>query len=558
MTAPGPAPPRLSRRLAAAVALLAAACGLLLQTEIIARNGPTYDEPDYVSIARSWWDTGEQERISRMGSPLTFWKLQQAPLLAWKSLSERMPSIPEPDLGVAGLRRGAVAFWLVGMLATTAWAGWQHGRGAAMLAAWLFVLSPNLLAHGGLLTMELPLVAACAGAFFAFAAFLQTGRRRWFALSAALAGLAFSCKFTAVLLPPLLGLAWAWEIRRAGESIVATLRRVALGMAGYVAILLLADLAVTGFARIPLSERVGEHPALVARLGPSLGAVAGYLAEAAWPQDWVGFLRQLEHQRNGGPGYLLGERRDGGWWYYYLVCLAVKVPQSLWWLLAMRAVLVPRSANTPGDRLAVVATLATLLIVSIGSSRNYGYRYLLFLAPAAIVWISALARAGRAGRWAAAVGLVGQAIAVASCHPYPLTYFNALAGGPEGGKFLLADSNLDWGQGLVPLAELQARQPAYADLTLYYFGTGSPAETGAQGRVEYVTPATAWSSPTPLDEVRTAYVGVSRSLQFGPWGPPGFFRPFDALTPAAVTADGTIAIYRTADLIPFPGRNRMR
>ena len=46
----------------------------------------------------------------------------------------------------------------------------------------------------------------------------------------------------------------------------------------------------------------------------------------------------------------------------------------------------------------------------------------------------------------------------------------------------------------------------------------------------------------------TAYVGVSRSLQFGPWGLPDFFRPFDGLEPVAVTADHTIAIYRTDDL----------
>ena len=41
---------------------------------------------------------------------------------------------------------------------------------------------------------------------------------------------------------------------------------------------------------------------------------------------------------------------------------------------------------------------------------------------------------------------------------------------------------------------------------------------------------------------------MSASLQFGPWGPPGFFRDLDRLEPVHLTADTTIAIYRTADL----------
>ena len=48
--------------------------------------------------------------------------------------------------------------------------------------------------------------------------------------------------------------------------------------------------------------------------------------------------------------------------------------------------------------------------------------------------------------------------------------------------------------------------------------------------------------------MKTPYVAVSASLQFGPWGPPGFFRELDRLRPVRLTDDTTIAIYRTADL----------
>ncbi len=557
------------------VITLAALVGIGLLAGTISQNGPTYDEPDYVTIAAQWWRTGDQERITRMGSPLTFWKLQQAPALAWLERSGRSPMLDHPENFLPELlprlRWGAIALWLVGMLTTAAWAAWQHGPRAAMLAAWLFVLSPNLLAHGGLLTMELPLVATAAGTFFAFAVFLQTQRIRMLALSAALAGLAFSCKFTAILFPPILALAWIWERWRAGDRLGTLSRRVLLGMCLFGVLMILANLIVTAGARLPLSERQGDHPALVARLGPTVGGWIGRLSEKPWPQDAVGFLRQWEHQRNGGPSFLLGERSNHGWWYYYLVCLAVKVPLSFWLLLTARAALVPREDDQPGDRLALITMLCTILIVSIGSSRNYGYRYLLFLAPPAIVWISALARKrgltnadppGATGRprpvslgrpapvFSAiiALGLAGQALAVASCWPYPLSYFNRIAGGPEGGARMLADSNLDWGQGAIPLARLQAETPAFRDLTLFAFTSDDPSSYGVAGDL-FLVDAHGPRRPLPdLARVRTRFVGVSRSLQHGPWGPAGYFQPFRRLVPIAVTADHTIALFRENEL----------
>jgi len=71
----------------------------------------------------------------------------------------------------------------------------------------------------------------------------------------------------------------------------------------------------------------------------------------------------------------------------------------------------------------------------------------------------------------AALGLIGQAASVAAIHPHELSYFNVLAGGKIGGRRVLADSNLDWGQGLRSLARIQAD---FQPLTLFYFGDTDP------------------------------------------------------------------------------------
>jgi hypothetical protein len=144
--------------------------------------------------------------------------------------------------------------------------------------------------------------------------------------------------------------------------------------------------------------------------------------------------------------------------------------------------------------------------------------------------------------------LLGQFLAVASVHPFELTYFNSLAGGPLGGRHVLSDSNLDWGQGLKGLARLQRDEPDLRDLTLYYFGDTDPSWYGVEGVAHVVNAVDDHKALPGLHSVTTRYLAVSASLQWGPWGPPGFFDELDPVRPVRMSDDTTIAIYRRSDL----------
>src|SRR5690606_6524980 len=115
-----------------------------------------------------------------------------------------------------------------------------------------------------------------------------------------------------------------------------------------------------------------------------------------------------------------------GWWSYYFVTLAVKTPLALGLLVAGRIALRRRIYSEGRSGMLPLIVAIFLAITAAGSSRNYGIRYLLPLAPLVVIWVSGLAEAGRLGRRVAAIGLVGQAIAVASIHPYELSYSNVL------------------------------------------------------------------------------------------------------------------------------------
>ena len=199
---------------------------------------------------------------------------------------------------------------------------------------------PNLIAHGTLATMELPLVAATTAMFWFFWRFLDSKRWPWFWASAAAAGLAFSCKFTAIVFPPILAVVW-WLARwQGGET-----RAMPAHLAGVVADACASSCSccsptslspgLRGFPSVPLRDSTPASRNGWARRRP--GEVAR-LYETPLPQDWVGFATQMHHQASGGASYLWGERRMKGWWYYYFVALAVKVPLGFWLLVVARLV----------------------------------------------------------------------------------------------------------------------------------------------------------------------------------------------------------------------------
>ncbi len=583
---PEPGRPAPTPAWCSAVVAASALLGMTLIADQAYRLSATYDEATYLRVASRWWRAGEQAEISRMGSPLTFFKIQQAPTLwALDRLGHR-DWVDDPIANQAKLlpvvRIGGAWTWLVALGAVALWARRLYGPRAMAMASAVFALGPNLLAHAALTTMELPLVACTSAMFLGFWTFLRTGSPRAFWATAAIGGLAFSCKFTTILIPPILALAWAVDLwrgrsrasdRPAGEvdeveprtglmgRSLLVLRAVVPGMLGFGAAMLAANLLVTGFATIPLSARNGLHPSLEGKLSPTAERWAVRAFEQSFPQDWVGFATQVLHQRNGGPSYLLGERRLTGWKHYYPVTLAVKVPLGFWLLVAARVWFGARGGVKPADRdwFPLVVVLAFLAVAMIGSKRNYGVRYLLPVAAPAIVWISGLAEGRRASRACVGLGIAAMTVALAGSHPHELSYFNGLAGGPIGGRRVLSDSNLDWGQGARSLGRLQAMRPELRDLTLFYFGDTDPGHYGVVGhRFVFDANRTPTGLPPEL-AVSTPFLAVSASLQWGPWGPGGYFRRLDGVEPVAYTDDTTIAIYRTADLTgPRPPAARLR
>jgi hypothetical protein len=422
-----------------------------------------------------------------------------------------------PLLGLA--RSSMVALSLLVALLTWAWARRAAGPRAGVLALAVVAFHPALLAHGHLVTIDL------ATAFFMLAA---SGGCRLFLLSptpwrgvlVGLAlGLAVVTRFTAWILLPVFGLLALIAWRRS-EARRAERTRAALLLCASLALVPVVIWACYGFRFAPRPgppERSASWPE---------GAAGSLLARASdarlLPQAYLEGLRiQLAHNDAGHAAYLLGERSTSGWWRYFLVVLLVKSTPGFLLLLALAGWLAARGARPPDASHWLVPAAAVFLVASAGRI-HIGERYVLAAYPYLILWIAASCAAS----WQSGMvrGLVWLALAA---HAAPtllvaprgyLTYFNSIAGGPDGGHRWLADSNLDWGQDLPRLAAWMKRNQV-ARVQLAYFGTDDPDRYG----IAHDDLPTTYSIHAPhlAAEPLAGTIVVSPNLLLGFLFPPG-------------------------------------
>jgi hypothetical protein len=353
---------------------------------------------------------------------------------------------------------------------------------AAAAAALFAALSPDVLAHGALVTTD---VAFALFFFLAVIAFdrLLDGASAARLLAAGLAtGAAFATKFAAPILLPVFVLLGLHAV---------TTRRLRLGrflaLLSAVGVLALVVVwAAYGF-RGPLSRdpelRAELRQPLEARPADPLRAVVAFAGRSGIvPEDYArGLLFVTEHS-TARPSFLLGELSDHGFPHYFAVSFLLKTPVPLLLLSALAIARVPRLRRR--DAVLVFLPVAVYLAATATRGLQIGHRHLLPIYPFLFLAAGEAAAALRGWRapkgpalaGALALWYVGGTLVQ---HPHHLAYFNEIAGGSRNGWRLLVDSNLDWGQDLKRLAQWLRAHPE-PRLKLSYFGSADPSYYGIE------------------------------------------------------------------------------
>ncbi len=437
-----------------------------------AANGPTFDEPVHLAAGYSYWATGSF-KLNREDPPLLK-LLWAAPLMfgdrptyphdvaretdnnhwhvgnAFLFNSNRPPSELLNPARRLNLAFGCGLVLLVGWWAFRLWRSPVAGVGAVGFA----VCDPTLLALSCILSTDIGLTL-----FTLLACYLvweyTTNPSRGLLFGAGIAlGLALGAKFSALAVVLGLGAAGVVYVLRGG--------RLAIPNAP-------AD-ASRGRTLAEFAFRLG----LIALI--TLAATYGFVHFDQWGRGLKFQITRADH--GDGMMYLNGELSRTGWFHYFLVLLPLKLPLGL---LAggLLVCVTGRLARAPRVEFLLVPAIVFFALASC-SRVNLGVRVVLPVLP--FLYILAAGLATRACYRMAGVALLTlcltwTGVATMRNDPYPVAYFNELAGGSRGGVRYVADSNMDWGQGLPALkAYLDANGPDV--IYLSYFGTDRPETYG--------------------------------------------------------------------------------
>jgi hypothetical protein len=388
----------------------------------------------------------------------------------------------------------------------------RFGGGAAAAALGLAALSPDVLAHGALVTTDLGFALFFFLSVVAFVRLLERTTPGRLVAAGLATGAAFATKFSAaILVPVLVALALLGLVDRVGLAPRATpvgarLRRAAGLLVVISGLTLAAVWASYGFRR-PLSPdpavREAQRAPLEAPMEDPLrrGVVAAANVGLV-PEDYTrGLLFVLTHSE-ARRTFLLGELSDRPIPYYFLVTFLLKTPVPLLLLTVFALARIRRLGSR--DAAFLWLPVAVYAAFTLTRGLQIGHRHLLPIYP--FLFVAAGEAAAQIWSWRRPVGLAGTAAlalwyagGTALQHPHHLAYFNEIAGGPANGWRLLVDSNLDWGQDLKRLAGWM-RENGVVRIKLSYFGSADPSYYGIEG--EALPGYTAPHSPHLTREVR--------------------------------------------------------
>lgn len=398
------------------------------------------------------------------------------------------------------------------------------GPSAGLLSLFLAAFSPTLLAHGRLVTTDLPLALGGMLVLLSFAGLLQ--RMTWPRVLAAGLSSTFLCltKFSwpLILVGPLAMMLvaifrtqpmeirlWPFRPAAAGGCTVSSRRRrlAAIGAAAIIIVIMV-------WAGI--WSCYGWRYSMLATAPRQPGQAAPDPARAMYDRSWQAFLDSAEagsfsyriwdrtvaaarsarllpeaylygfafvyHTSATRTSYFMGRYSITGSPAYFPVAFAVKTPIPTQVLLVLGIVVLILRREPSGDRLLLIGMIvlgAVFAAAAICSHVNIGLRHILPLYPIVFILAGASARCLRRQEGVLLVSACAAWLVAANLRIYPqyISYFNGLAGGPANGYKFLADSNLDWGQDLIRLSAY-LRDHKEEKVHFSYFGSVNPAKYG--------------------------------------------------------------------------------
>ena len=384
-------------------------------------------------------------------------------------------------------RYATIILSLILALYVLRWSYELYGRNGALLSLSLYVFDPNLLAHGHLVTADLPAALMTTIALYHFWHFLKLGGKGRALLSSLTLGLSQLAKYSCIYLYPIFAVIGAIYRRLApaheeSTNHVPQRKRATLGHALVTILLFAAVSAVTinvGFGfdgtGTPLSKYSLKDPffkklqaiPIISHIPlplpvPYIQGLDLIKFEERMGQGWRNIYMAGTIRVNRGDGTLHGFPG----YYFYAAFFKVPIAKQIIFLVALAGYLSWRcQRTTPGLRREEIFLLVPILIYwtyfNFFFSAQIGIRHVLPVFALATVFCGRFLAGpeSKIRRYAAAILVAWTALSTLSYYPHFISYFNEFVPDRKLAYRHLADSNLDWRGNDWYLAEYLHRHP---------------------------------------------------------------------------------------------------
>ena len=471
--------------------IIASVAFVILTTHAAILETPTVDEFAHVPAGCVYWEHGRYDLYAQnppllkmiMAIPLIFSDAKvpdvDLPQHAWRNIQYGYYFQEANRDSYFQLMRGArfvvIGFGLLAGWLLFAWAKQLYDYQAASVITTVYFLSPNILAHSHLATIDI----GCMATIF-LVAFVSTWTYRqpsWFRVGVlgAVWGIALLVKFTAVILMPALALLMVLHRRRNWK----------LAVAEFALVIAAATLVVNLGMGFDGSFRSLGQFQFFSSFAKGLQNLLPSALPVPLPEQYVlGFDQQKVATELGETGsYLYGQWSESGWWYYFAIAFLVKVPLPLLAMIVLGIRSFCRASIERQERYALLIPFATVFFfMTLFNSLNIGIRYLLPIFPFVFLIVASLwQRGGHALQKLGGVAVLVYYVAIVGMtHPGYLSFFNSIGGGSARGHEVLTDSNIDWGQDLYRLRTTLDEMNVDGKIGLLYFGHVDPKLYGIE------------------------------------------------------------------------------
>lgn len=463
---------------------------------------------------------------------------------------------------------GCALLWCIYSVAAS-----LYGPKGGLVSLVLATFCPTVIAHGHLVTTDVPVATALLTAVIATWKLLQKQTALRTISCGVCLGIALATKFNSVMFLPafaLIGIvAWIRGPANAvnptsASRLRATLAPVLHWTVRIACIAVLAYGVLWGTYGFRFHASPDPTFTLASKFDPANHSMIAKCITFAQvhrllPEAYLNGFRYMHEQAQLRDTFAFGFYSERGWWWYFPAAFLVKNPVPTiilvgWGLWAH----LRRTREGANSDYFLIIPLIVYGVLAATSNINIGIRHILPIYPVLLILAGGipLDQLPRRLRWTSSQRVMALLLLnIGGCLvsvPHLLAYFHLPSRLIWKPHEMLSDSNLDWGQDLGALKRYMDRHEI-SRIKLAYFGNGSPRSLDLQH--ERLPSPNMYSQYEPEWKEATRYKGgeyvaISAVTLMGVLWPESryfYLQRFGYLTPVDSIGGGSILIYRVPD-----------